>query len=94
MRILISVAAAATVLAAASIAQVHTAKLKAGTEVIVGAKAEEGLGHLVMFGMGGIYVEILKDVVFKLTPLTDAEAGAMIDGVRLAPLLRGVRTAS
>ena len=62
-----------------------------GTEVIVGAKAEEGLGHLVMFGMGGIYVEILKDVVFKLTPLTDAEAGAMIDGVRLAPLLRGVR---
>ena len=41
-----------------------------------------------MFGMGGIYVEILKDVVFKLTPLTDAEAEAMVEGVRLAPPAR------
>jgi acetyltransferase len=62
-----------------------------GTEIIAGAKAEEGLGHLIMFGMGGIYVEILKDVVFKLTPLTDTEAEAMIDCVRMAPLLRGAR---
>lgn len=62
-----------------------------GTEVIVGAKAEAGLGHLIMFGMGGIYVEVLKDVVFNLTPVTDAEAAEMIEGVRLAPLLRGVR---
>ena len=46
-----------------------------GTEVIFGAKAEPGLGHLIMFGMGGIYVEVLKDVVFNLTPLTDTEAG-------------------
>jgi acyl-CoA synthetase (NDP forming) len=37
-----------------------------GLEVICGAKAEPGLGHMVMFGMGGIYVEVLKDVVFEL----------------------------
>jgi acetate---CoA ligase (ADP-forming) len=62
-----------------------------GAEVIVGAKAEEGLGHLVMFGMGGIYVEVMKDVVFKLTPVTAVEAHEMISSLRAAPLLKGVR---
>jgi len=62
-----------------------------GTEVIIGAKAEEGLGHLIMFGMGGIYVEVLKDVVFNLTPLTTVEAKDMLSEIRLAPLLEGVR---
>ena len=62
-----------------------------GTEVIIGAKAEEGLGHLIMFGMGGIYVEVLKDVVFNLTPLTTAEAAEMLSEIRLAPLLEGIR---
>jgi acetyltransferase len=62
-----------------------------GTEVIIGAKAEEGLGHLIMFGMGGIYVEVLKDVVFNLTPLTTTEAAEMLSEIRLAPLLEGVR---
>jgi acetyltransferase len=62
-----------------------------GMEVILGAKAEPGLGHLIMFGMGGIYVEILKDVVFNLTPVTRFEAEEMLDTIRLAPLLKGVR---
>ena len=62
-----------------------------GLEVIVGAKAEKGLGHLVMFGVGGIYVEVLKDVVFKLTPVTTVEAGEMLSSIRAAPLLEGVR---
>ena len=62
-----------------------------GLEVIVGAKAEEGLGHALMFGMGGIYVEVLKDVVFNLTPVSDAEAREMIASIRMAPLLKGVR---
>jgi acyl-CoA synthetase (NDP forming) len=62
-----------------------------GTEVIIGAKAEEGLGHLVMFGMGGIYVEVMKDVDFKLTPVTAVEAHEMISSLQAAPLLRGVR---
>lgn len=65
--------------------------LSGGKEVIIGAKAEEGLGHLVMFGIGGIYVEIMKDVVFKLTPVTKVEAQEMISSLRAAPLLEGVR---
>jgi len=60
-------------------------------EVIIGAKAEEGLGHLVMFGIGGIYVEILKDVVFKIAPVTDVEAREMLSSIKGAPLLKGVR---
>lgn len=65
--------------------------LPGGKEVIIGAKAEEGLGHLVMFGMGGIYVEIMKDVVFKLSPITAFEAQEMISSLQAAPLLKGVR---
>jgi acetyltransferase len=60
-------------------------------EVIVGAKAEEGLGHLVMFGVGGIYVEVLRDVAFKLSPVTDAEARELLSSIKVAPLLDGVR---
>jgi len=62
-----------------------------GLEVILGAKAEEGLGHLIMFGLGGIFVEILKDVVFNLTPVTDTEAKEMLTDIKGAPLLKGVR---
>jgi len=62
-----------------------------GMEVILGAKAEPGLGHLIMFGMGGIYVEVLQDVVFNLTPVTRFEAEEMLGAIRLSPLLKGVR---
>ena len=62
-----------------------------GMEVIVGAKSEEGLGHLVMFGVGGIYVEVLKDVAFKLSPVTTVEAREMLSSIKAAPLLDGVR---
>ena len=65
--------------------------LPGGKEVIIGAKVEEGLGHLLMFGIGGIYVEIMKDVVFKLTPVTKVEAREMISSLHAAPLLEGVR---
>lgn len=65
--------------------------LPGGKEVIVGAKAEGGLGHLVMFGSGGIYVEILKDVVFKIAPVTTVEAREMLSSIEMAPLLKGVR---
>jgi acyl-CoA synthetase (NDP forming) len=65
--------------------------LSGGKEVIIGAKAEEGLGHIMMFGVGGIYVEILKDVIFKLTPITAVEAQEMISSLHAAPLLKGVR---
>ncbi|MGA8242164.1 MAG: acetate--CoA ligase family protein [Desulfobacterales bacterium] len=65
--------------------------LPGGLEVILGAKAEEGLGHLIMFGLGGIHVEVLKDVVFNLTPLSTAEAKEMLASIKGAPLLKGVR---
>ena len=62
-----------------------------GREVILGAKAEPGVGHLIMFGLGGIFVDVLKDVVFNLTPVTDAEAREMVAGIRASALLDGVR---
>lgn len=65
--------------------------LPGGKEVIAGAKVEKGLGHLIMFGLGGIYVEVLKDVVFKLSPVTDVEAREMLSTIKGAPLLKGVR---
>jgi len=65
--------------------------LPGGKEVIVGTKAEKGLGHLIMFGIGGIYVEILKDVVFKLAPVSAFEAHEMLSSIKTAPLLKGVR---
>jgi acetyltransferase len=62
-----------------------------GKELIIGAKAEKGLGHLIMFGLGGIYVEILKDVTFKISPVTEVEAGEMISSLKAGALLTGVR---
>ncbi|MFH0981463.1 MAG: acetate--CoA ligase family protein [Planctomycetota bacterium] len=66
-------------------------QLPAALEVIVGAKAVAGLGHVVMFGLGGIYVEVLKDVSFRITPVTPSEARGMIESLRAFPLLAGVR---
>lgn len=65
--------------------------LPQGLEMIIGAKAEAGLGHTLMFGLGGIFVEILKDVVFNLTPVTDGEAREMMNSIKGAALLKGVR---
>jgi len=65
-----------------------------GTEIIVGAKAEGELGHLIMFGIGGIHVEQLEDVVFKLSPVTTVEARETLTSIKAAPLLDGVRGAA
>jgi acetyltransferase len=65
--------------------------LPGGRELIVGAKAEPGLGHLIMFGMGGIFVEVLKDVVFKIAPVTNVEAAEMLSSIKAAPLIDGIR---
>jgi len=62
-----------------------------GRELIIGAKAEEGLGHLVMFGLGGIFVEVFKDVVFNIAPVTGTEAQEMLTSIVAAPLIKGVR---
>ncbi|GLI37785.1 acetate--CoA ligase family protein [Geobacter hydrogenophilus] len=65
--------------------------LPGGRELIIGATAERELGHLVMFGLGGIYVEVLKDVAFKIAPVTRLEAGEMLSSIKTAALLDGVR---
>jgi acetyl coenzyme A synthetase (ADP forming)-like protein len=67
--------------------------LPGGLELIVGASAERGLGHLVMFGLGGIYVEVLKDVAFKIAPVTRVEAREMLASIKAKALLDGVRGA-
>ena len=65
--------------------------VKGGKEMIIGSKLEPGMGPVVMLGMGGIYVEILKDVTFRLAPLTDQEANDMISSIKTKKLLDGVR---
>ena len=62
-----------------------------GCEVIVGATEAAGLGSLVMFGLGGVFVEVMKDVVFSVAPLTDREADEMIQGIQGLAVLDGVR---
>lgn len=65
--------------------------VKGGKETIIGAKHDPKFGPLVMFGMGGIYVEVLKDVVFRLAPINEYEARDMIESVKTSKLLKGVR---
>ncbi|HEY5433340.1 MAG TPA: acetate--CoA ligase family protein [Coriobacteriia bacterium] len=64
-----------------------------GFEVIVGMERDPTFGPLLMFGLGGIYVEVLHDVAFRLAPLDRAEARRMIDQTRGAALLKGARGA-
>ncbi len=62
-----------------------------GIEVIVGAVKDPQFGQTVMFGLGGIFVELLKDVNFRVAPLTIEEAKEMITGLKAYPLLNGYR---
>ena len=66
-------------------------KMVEGTEVIFGASRAEKIGHLVMFGLGGIYTEILKDVRFGLAPLAAQECLDMVTGIQAYPILQGIR---
>ncbi len=60
-------------------------------ELIVGVKKEEGLGHLLMFGMGGIMVEVFKDVIFKIAPISNIDALEMIENIKSSMLLNDFR---
>lgn len=62
-----------------------------GTEVIVGMVCDPQFGPAVMFGLGGIFVELYRDVTFRLPPLTMADARAMLGEVKASPLLTGYR---
>ena len=62
-----------------------------GTEVIVGMTTDAQFGPVMMFGLGGIMVEVLGDVAFRLIPLGDGDAGDMIDEIQGRQVLDGVR---
>jgi len=62
-----------------------------GLEVIVGAQRDSQFGPLVMFGLGGVYVEVLRDVAFRLAPLSQGEAREMVAETAAGRLLAGVR---
>jgi len=61
------------------------------TEVIIGAIKDPQFGQTIMFGLGGIFVEILKDVSFRIAPLTEDDAKEMITQLKAYPLLKGFR---
>jgi len=65
--------------------------LQRSTETIVAARRDPAFGPVVMFGLGGIYVEVMKDVAFRAFPLTLHEARTMVKEIRSYPLLLGVR---
>jgi acetyl coenzyme A synthetase (ADP forming)-like protein len=60
-------------------------------EVIVGAVTDQSFGKLVAFGLGGVLVEVLKDVTFRLAPASRQDAFSMLDGIQAAEMLKGVR---
>src|SRR5690606_41144192 len=61
------------------------------TEVYIGAKAEEKFGHLVLCGLGGIFVEVFKDVSAALAPVGQEEATRMIQRLKSYPIIQGTR---
>ncbi len=65
--------------------------LKGGTEVIVGSITDGSFGKLVAFGLGGVLVEVLKDITFRLAPATKDDALSMLDGIQAKEMLHGVR---
>ncbi len=67
------------------------AQVPSGTEVLLGVQRDANFGPVVVFGLGGIYVEVLRDVTFRLAPVRPLSAQHMIESVRGFPILQGVR---
>lgn len=65
--------------------------VKGGREVILGVKSDPQFGPLILFGLGGIYVEVMRDVSVRIHPVTDAGARTMIERIKGYPLLAGTR---
>ncbi len=86
------VAASQKAVPGAKIAGVSVQQMaKQGTEVIVGMTTDPQFGPVMMFGLGGIMVEVLKDVSFRLVPLEPKDAKAMVQEIKARPILEGVR---
>lgn len=62
-----------------------------GTQIFAGAKFEPKFGHMILFGLGGIFIEVLKDVQTSLAPVTSVEAGEMIRNLKSYKIIQGVR---
>jgi len=75
----------------ARIAGILVQKMVSGVETIIGAKQDATFGPVVMFGLGGIFVEVLKDVTFRLAPLERRDAQQMIREIKGYPILAGIR---
>ncbi len=67
------------------------AMVEGGRETILGMSLDPNFGPLIMFGLGGIYVEVLKDVTFRIAPITDLDASEMVKSIKSYPLLLGIR---
>jgi acetyltransferase len=68
--------------------------VKGGQEIIAGAARDEQFGHLVAFGLGGVFAEYIKDVNFRIAPLTDVDARELVASIKAFPILKGVRGAA
>ncbi|WNB16936.1 acetate--CoA ligase family protein [Marivirga arenosa] len=66
-------------------------QIKKGIEFIIGSKFHEGFGHFIMFGLGGTYVEILKDIKLAMSPLTKVKAYELIESIRAKEIMEGYR---
>jgi acetyl coenzyme A synthetase (ADP forming)-like protein len=65
--------------------------LKGGQEVMVGAVTDASFGKMIGFGLGGVLVEVMKDITFRMAPVSETEALSMLDSIAAAEVLRGVR---
>ena len=66
-------------------------EMLSGTELIVGSSRDAQFGQTIMFGIGGIFVEVMKDVTFRVNPITKTDAAEMLDEVKAKKVLDGVR---
>ncbi|HQL01143.1 MAG TPA: GNAT family N-acetyltransferase [Smithellaceae bacterium] len=64
---------------------------KPGLEAIIGVTRDPGFGPIIMFGLGGVFVEVLRDVSFRILPISEKDAAEMIEDIRGAAILKGYR---
>ena len=75
----------------AEIEGVWMEEMISGSEFIVGTTLDPTFGKLIMFGLGGIFVEVFEDVAFRLVPIHYLNAEAMVDSIKSRPILEGAR---